>query len=146
MATRADENLLSVGVPDSRPRTYQYFVQGTSPAMRALERTIADIAPTEIPVLLVGESGTGKEVVALEIHRLSARWNEAFVKCACAGLAADSLAVRLRSGENITDEEEAAGGGSLFLDEINHLEPASQARLLNLLPEGCGKPSPGCLS
>ena len=39
--------------------------------MRALERTIADIASTDIPVLLVGESGTGKEVVALEIHRLS---------------------------------------------------------------------------
>ena len=55
--------------------------------MRALERTIADIAPTDIPVLLVGESGTGKEVVALEIHRLSRRWNEAFVKCGCAGLA-----------------------------------------------------------
>src|SRR6202795_339208 len=99
MATRADENLLSVGVPDSRPRTYQYFVQGTSPAMRALERTIADIASTDIPVLLVGESGTGKEVVALEIHRLSRRWNEAFVKHACAGLTAESLAARLNCGD-----------------------------------------------
>ena len=34
----------------------------------------------------------------------------------------------------------------LFLDEINHLEPASQARLLNLLPDGDGNPVPGCLS
>ena len=86
MATRADENLLSVGVPESRARAYQYFVHGVSPAMRALERTIADIASTDIPVLLVGESGTGKEVVALEIHRLSRRRNEPFVKCGCSGI------------------------------------------------------------
>ena len=71
MATRADENLISVGVPESQTRTYEYFVRGASPAMRALDRTIADIASTDIPVLLVGESGTGKEVMALEIHRLS---------------------------------------------------------------------------
>ena len=108
--------------------------------MRALERTIADIAPTDIPILLVGESGTGKEVVALEIHRLSARWNEAFVKYGCAGLTADSLAERLHRGENV-NEEDAMSGGSLFLDEINQLEPASQARLLNLLPDGSGVPS-----
>src|SRR5271169_4135252 len=128
MATRADENLLSVGVPDSRARTYQSFVHGASPAMRSLERTIADIAPTDIPILLVGESGTGKEVIALEIHRLSRRWSEAFVKYGCAGLTADSLAARMQCGENVT-EEEATTGGSLFLDEINQLEPASQARL-----------------
>src|ERR1700720_4497104 len=98
MATRVDENILSVGVPDSRPRTDQYFVPGASPSMRALERTIADIAPTDIPVLLVGGSGTGKEVMALEIHRLSRRSNEAFVKCGCAGLTPESLAARLNCG------------------------------------------------
>src|SRR6266700_213933 len=53
MATRADENLLSVGVPDSRPRTEPYFVHCASRAMRALGRTIADIASTDISVLLV---------------------------------------------------------------------------------------------
>ena len=83
MVIRADENLLSVGTTGARAGLNQYFLHGISPAMRALERTISDIAPTDIPVLLVGESGTGKEVVALEIHRLSRRWNEAFVKCGC---------------------------------------------------------------
>ena len=71
MVIQTDENLISLGTIGARAGLNQYFVQGISPAMRALERTIADIAPTEIPVLLVGESGTGKEVVALEIHRLS---------------------------------------------------------------------------
>ena len=145
MAIQTDENLISMGTIGQRAGLNQYYIQGTSPAMRALERTIADIAPTEIPVLLVGESGTGKEVVALEIHRLSRRWKEAFVKCGCAGLSTDSLVTRLQSRENY-DKEETASGGSLFLDEISQLEPASQARLLNLLPDGNGNPSAGCLS
>lgn len=145
MATRADENFLSVGVPDSRARTYQYFVHGGSPAMRALERTIADIASTDIPVLLVGESGTGKEVVALEIHRLSRRRNEPFVKCGCSGLTGDSLSARLQRAENVSAAD-AASSGSLFLDGINHLEPAAQGRLLQMLPDGSGTPPQGCYS
>jgi len=145
MATRADENLQSVGIPDSQVRTYQYFVRGTSPAMRALDRTIADIASTDIPVLLVGDSGTGKEVVALEIHRLSRRRNEPFVKCGCSGLTGDSLSARLRRAES-DSAAEAASSGSLFLDGIDHLEPAAQARLLHLLPDGSGTPPQGCHS
>jgi two-component system response regulator AtoC len=137
MVTRAEENLVSVGIPGVRSDLNQYFVRGVSPAMRALERTIADIAPTDIPVLLVGESGTGKEVVALEIHRLSKRWNGAFVKCGCAGLTVGSLAARLNYGEN-SEGGRTASSGSLFLDEISHLDPASQARLLEMLPDGAG--------
>jgi two-component system response regulator AtoC len=145
MATRADENLLSVGVPDSGARTYPYFVHGASAAMRALERTFADIASTDIPVLLVGESGTGKEVVALEIHRLSRHRHEPFVKCGCSGLTGDSLTARLHRAEDAS-EEDAASNGSLFLDGINHLDPAAQGRLLHLLPDGSGAPAQGCHS
>src|ERR1700680_4788735 len=119
MIIQADENVLSVGENGTRAGLDQYFVRGVSPAMRALERTIADIASTDIPVLLVGESGTGKEVVALEIHRLSRRWNEAFVKCGCSGMSADSLAARVRRGENVPEHDST--GGSLFLDEVDHL-------------------------
>jgi two-component system response regulator AtoC len=145
MFIRADENLISLGVKTAHPGLNQYFVHGVSPAIRALERTIADIAPTDIPVLLVGESGTGKEVVALEIHRLSRRWNEAFVKCGCAGLTAESIAARLNCGRSGTGGG-TTSGGSLFLDEISHLDPASQARLLNLLPNSAGVPSENCFS
>jgi len=143
MVTQTNENLLSAGTASPSGGLTPYLVRGTSPAMRALERTIADIAPTEIPVLLVGESGTGKEVVALEIHRLSQRWSEAFVKFGCAGLSSDSLVAHLQKRESGLGDS-AASGGSLFLDEISHLEPASQARLLHLLPDGNGTPYPGC--
>src|SRR5579872_5331347 len=114
MSARVDDNFLSVGVPEARALPYQHFVHGASPAMRALERTIADIASTDIPVLLVGESGTGKEVAALEIHRLSRHRSEPFVKCGCSGLTGDSLSARLQLTGNEPAEEEASSG-SLFL-------------------------------
>src|SRR5712692_4511656 len=141
MATRADENLLAVGMPVSPANTY-HLVHGASPAMRALERTVADIASTDIPVLLVGESGTGKEVVALEIHRLSRHRNEPFVKCGCSGLTGDSLSARLQRTGNASVEDEASSG-SLFLDGINHLDAAAQGRLLHLLPDSSGAPPQG---
>jgi DNA-binding NtrC family response regulator len=145
MVTRAEENLISVGATPGRSGLNQYFVHGVSAAMRALERTIADIAPTDIPVLLVGESGTGKEVVALEIHRLSRRWNEAFLKCGCAGLTTQSLASRMNYGEGSADDA-TKNSGSLFLDEVSHLDLPSQARLLDLLPGGNGVASENSLS
>src|ERR1700676_5503938 len=120
MVTRTEENVLSIGGPGRQGGHNQHFVHSVSPAMRSLRRTIADIAPTNIPILLVGESGTGKEVVALEIHRLSARWNQAFVKCGCAGLTAESLAARLNCGDG-SNGDGTSSGGSLFPDEIRHL-------------------------
>jgi len=145
MSARVDENFLSVGVPEARALPYQHFVHGTSPSMRALQRTITDIASTDIPVLLIGESGTGKEVAALEIHRLSRHREEPFVKCGCSGLSGDSLSARLQRAENISAAE-AATNGSLFLDGINHLEMSAQGRLLHMLPDGSGAPAQGCHS
>jgi two-component system response regulator AtoC len=137
MISRGEENLIPEAAPAFPAGVHQYFVPGVSPLMRLLERSVADIAPTEIPVLFVGESGTGKEVAALEIHRLSRRWDEAFVKCGCAGLTPDSLAARLPCGDGGAGNR-ATSGGSLFLDEISNLDLASQARLLDMLPDGTG--------
>jgi len=51
----------------------------------------------------------------------------------------------LQRPENVSAED-AGSSGSLFLDGINHLEPAAQGRLLHLLPDGSGTPPPGCHS
>jgi two-component system, NtrC family, response regulator AtoC len=144
MVTRSNGNLLSEGGLALRGGMNQYFVPGASPSMRALELSIADIAPTDIPVLLVGESGTGKEIMALEIHRLSERSNGAFVKCGCAGLTAESLIARLNCGDRGTGDAETASG-SLFLDEVSNLDLASQSRLLDLLPDGASVNSQNCI-
>jgi two-component system, NtrC family, response regulator AtoC len=125
-------------VPDLTARARldhnQYYLSVESAAMRALQRTIADIAPTDIPVLLFGESGTGKEMIALELHCLSKRRDAAFVKCGCAGLTVESLLARLNRGEGDLAGEMTTGG-SLFLDEISHLDLENQARFLDLLPD-----------
>jgi DNA-binding NtrC family response regulator len=140
MVTGSNGNLLFEGGLPARAGLNQYFVPGTSPSMRALELSIADIAPTDIPVLLIGESGIGKEVIALEIHRLSERSNGIFVKCGCAGLTAESLIARLNSGDRGTGDGETASG-SLFLDEVGNLDLASQSRLLEILADGPGDKS-----
>jgi transcriptional regulator with GAF, ATPase, and Fis domain len=46
------------------------FVCGQAPSVQALNLMVAEIAKTDIPVLLVGESGTGKEIYARLIHKL----------------------------------------------------------------------------
>jgi len=101
--------------------------------MRALDRVIADIAPTDIPVLLTGESGTGKEVVALEFHRRSRRKDQAFLKCSCGNVTAELLAAHLSPSKD--DPDEVGGSGTIFLDEVNQLDPINQNHLLQLLPD-----------
>jgi DNA-binding NtrC family response regulator len=104
--------------------------------MRALKQVIAKIAPTDIPILLLGESGTGKEVVAAEIHRLSRQHSEPFVKLSCGALSPGSFEEWLRRNQNGDGARSSPGWGTVFLDQIGELDPASQSKLLNALPEG----------
>ena len=110
------------------------FVSGISPAMRTLESVVAEIAPTNIPVLLIGESGTGKEMFARRVHQLSRRRNEPLVKISCASLNPANFAMIL--GTNGTAAEHAAG--TIFLDEIGELDATCQRNLLYALPESGG--------
>lgn len=66
MAIQADENILSIGAADPRTGLNQHFIRGVSPAMRALERTITDIAPTDIPILLVGRAVPARKSLPLK--------------------------------------------------------------------------------
>ena len=62
--------------------------------MLTLEAVLTEIAPTNIPVLLVGECGTGKQMFAHRIHQLSDR-SEPLMKVSCAGMRAESFASEL---------------------------------------------------
>ena len=62
------------------------WVAGTSRAVRDLENIIAEIAPTNLPVLFVGESGTGKEMFANRVHRLSQQSDKPMVRISCASM------------------------------------------------------------
>ena len=117
---------------------------GSSPAMRQLKDMIARVAPIPSPVLIVGESGSGKELVARDVHRLSAGATGPFVALNCAALpeslveselfgherGAFTGATTLRKGAF-----EAAGTGTIFLDEIGELPLPAQAKLLRVLEE-----------
>jgi two-component system response regulator AtoC len=109
------------------------YVEAVSRAMHSIEQVIADIAPTDIPVLLLGESGTGKDVVALHIHRRSNRRQRPFRKLICATLSPEWLMGR---SDAQAQPATGPGGGTLYLDEVSDLSPAGQANLLQALSEG----------
>jgi transcriptional regulator with GAF, ATPase, and Fis domain len=120
-------------------------IVGQSPALRAVERQIELVAPTDASVLILGESGTGKELVAREIHRRSARRGRPLIKVNCASVPGELYeseffghargaftgAVKDRVGRF-----EAADGGTLFLDEVGEIPLALQGKLLRVLQEG----------
>jgi len=102
--------------------------------VQSIHRIIAEIAPTEIPVLLVGESGTGKEVFARRIHGLSTRSQGPFVRAICSDLCPDALASLPLSDD---DPQLSPGrAGTVFFDEVTELDLHLQKKLLHLLPDG----------
>jgi len=113
-----------------------HFVDSISPATRPLERVIIEIAPTDIPVLILGESGSGKDVTAQRIHGLSRHRTEPFAKLMCANLSVRDLDLVL-SGEKANGiVERLSNAGTVFLDEVGDLEQACQPKLLHALRDG----------
>jgi len=107
-----------------------------------LMKTIEKVAATDANVLLLGENGTGKSVLALALHRLSARNQNSFITVDL-GSVSHSLFESELFGHTkgaFTDAKddrvgkfEAADGGTLFLDEIGNLSLGMQAKLLSVI-------------
>jgi two-component system response regulator AtoC len=111
--------------------TTEAFVPSSSPAMQALERVSAEIAATDVPVLLVGERGSGKGVLAQRIHRQSLRQGEVFVS-----LSPQSLAAWSGNGHSARSGDWMApflAAGTVFVDEVGELPPEAQATMLEML-------------
>ncbi|MBF0499857.1 MAG: sigma-54-dependent Fis family transcriptional regulator [Candidatus Riflebacteria bacterium] len=117
---------------------------GGSEGMQQVYELIEKVAPNDVTVLITGESGTGKELVANAIHGLSPRRSDAFIRVNCAALpenlieselfgferGAFSGAVARRLGKF-----EQADHGTIFLDEIGDMTPATQTKILRILQE-----------
>ena len=110
------------------------FVAGVSPAMATLEGVIAEIAVTNIPILLTGEIGTGKETFARRIHELSMRRDGPLTRVACASV--DAGQFLSGTGSNGNGNSGLGSIGTIFFDEISELDPACQRKLLYALPDG----------
>jgi DNA-binding NtrC family response regulator len=118
--------------------------QAASPAMKKVLSLAAQVAATNLPVLLHGETGSGKGMVARFIHRASARVEQTFLSVNCGAIAPTLLESELFGHEKgaftgaVTRRIgllELAHGGTLFLDEINSAPPELQTRLLHFFQE-----------
>jgi len=117
---------------------------GSSPEMLKLFDSIRKVATTDAPVLIEGENGTGKELVAMAVHRLSARAQGPFLPINCGAIPENLLESELFghekgafTGAHVKRQGriEQAGGGTLLLDEIGELPLALQVKLLRFLQE-----------
>jgi len=118
---------------------------GTSAAIRQVFARIKKAAPTNATVLIRGESGVGKELVAREVHRLSARSDEAYISVNCAAIPEELIESELFGHEKgsftgATERQigkfEMAHKGTIFLDEIGDMSARAQAKVLRVLQEG----------
>jgi two-component system, NtrC family, response regulator AtoC len=121
------------------------FITGMCPAMQTLESVVAEIAPTNIPVLFLGESGTGKAMFAQRLHRLSARCEEPVITVSCAAMDPAQLSAELRMGADRQKDSRLGSAGSVIFDEISELDSACQRNLLYALPDGHGDAQRGVL-
>jgi len=140
--TGAVASSLLVPIGDLPPED---VVFGQYELMRAVRQKVEKLAGTNVPVLIHGESGTGKEILAKLIHKLSPWQDGPFVKVNCPAIPGTLLESELFGYEkgaftgaygSKPGRVELANRGTLFLDEISELEPALQAKLLQLLQDG----------
>jgi DNA-binding NtrC family response regulator len=117
-------------------------IVGRSQALTAVCHQAQRAAQTQSTVLILGESGTGKELFAEAIHQNSPRRHGPFVTVNMAAIpetlveselfghvrGAFTSAVASRIGRF-----EAAGGGTLFIDEVGDFPLPLQAKLLRVL-------------
>ena len=116
-----------------------------SDAMQALLGTAAQVAASDVPVLITGPNGSGKEKIAEVLQANSRVADGPFVKVNMGALPGELMEAELFgaeagafTGASKTREGrfETADGGTLFLDEIGNLSPAGQAKLLRVLQTG----------
>ncbi len=115
---------------------------GRSPAFLAEMQKLPAISRCDVTVTIAGETGTGKELVARAIHSLSGRRENPFVPVDCGAIPQELAESELFGHEKgsftgaaakTTGLIGSANRGTLFLDEVDSLSAAIQAKLLRFL-------------
>ena len=120
------------------------IIGNTAALNRALEVS-AQVAPTDISVLVTGESGTGKEIIPQVIHQLSSRKHGQYIAVNCGAIPEGTIDSELFGHEKgaftgaSSDRKgyfETVNGGTIFLDEIAEMPLDTQVFLLRILESG----------
>ncbi len=123
----------------------RFGIIGNSPALNHALNVAAQVASTDLSVLIVGESGVGKEAFSQIIHALSARKHNPFIAVNCGAIPEGTIDSELFGHEKgsftgAVDARkgyfETVNGGTIFLDEIGEMPIGTQARLLRVLETG----------
>ncbi len=118
---------------------------GKSSVMKYVLNRVAQVAPTDMTVLIEGETGVGKERFARALHLSSNRKDRLLVKVNCAAIQANLIESEMfghvkgaftGATKDRRGRFELADGGTIFLDEIAELPLELQAKLLRVLEEG----------
>lgn len=123
----------------------RFGIIGNSPQLNRALEVAAQVASTDISVLVTGESGTGKEIIPQVIHQLSARKHNEYIAVNCGAIPEGTIDSELFGHEkgSFTGAAgsrqgyfEVANGGTIFLDEVAELPMQTQVRLLRVLETG----------
>lgn len=116
-------------------RNQQLRIEGCimeSPSSRRALQTATKIAQLEVPVVIQGEPGAGKTSLAKFIHGQSERRDGGFIEVNCSAIPESVFSISF-TGLDEKGYMNLASGGTLVLNEIDRLSPASQAALFNIL-------------
>ncbi len=123
----------------------RFGIIGNTPVLNRALEVSAQVAPTDISVLVTGESGTGKEIIPQVIHQLSSRKHGQYIAVNCGAIPEGTIDSELFGHEkgSFTGASgsrlgyfEVADGGTIFLDEVAELPMQTQVRLLRVLETG----------
>ncbi len=123
----------------------RFGIIGNSASLNHAIEVAAQVAPTDMTVLITGESGSGKESFSKIIHQLSSRKHGKLIAINCGAIPEGTIDSELFGHEkgSFTGAYEArkgyfevTNGGTIFLDEIAEMPLGTQARLLRVLENG----------
>ena len=123
----------------------RFGVIGNNEGLNRAIDIAAQVAPTDLSVLISGESGTGKEIFPQIIHNFGSRKHGQYIAVNCGAIPEGTIDSELFGHEKgsftgATDSRkgyfEVANGGTIFLDEVAELPLSTQVRLLRVLETG----------
>ncbi len=124
---------------------YELGIVGRSEPMQQVFKLIGQLAASDATALITGESGTGKELVARAIYHHSNRSQQPFLAVNCAAIPEQLLESELFGHERGAftgatlqriGKFEQCNHGTVFLDEIGDMTPATQTKILRVLQSG----------